>query len=223
MDLEILYEDEDILVCYKPAGIATQTSKASEQDMVSLIRNYLVAKGQEPYVGVIHRLDQPVEGILVFGKNAAASAILSKELKEYSFAKHYLAIVTRESIPDEGVLEDYIVKDGKKSRAMIVDASNPRAKRAVLSYRKVGQVDNLCLLRVKLETGRFHQIRVQFASRTAPILGDVKYGGTKNEAGLCLCAYRLHFTHPVTEEAMGFTIRPKNASFDAFSLENIDS
>lgn len=216
MELEILYEDEDILVCHKPAGVATQTAKVTEQDMVSLIRNYRVEKGESDYVGVIHRLDQPVEGILVFAKNAASAAILGKELKMHQFAKYYYAIVTRESIPREGILEDYVVKDGRKNRAMIVTEDNPRAKKARLSYKVVHQIDDRTLLDIHLDTGRFHQIRVQLAGRTAPILGDVKYGGTKTGESLCLCAYRLQFTHPVREEGMNFVIRPHGKEFSEF-------
>lgn len=216
MILEVVFEDEDILVCYKPAGIATQTSDTVEQDMVSLIRNYRKAKEEDIYVGVIHRLDQPVEGLLVFAKNAAAAAILCKELKEVQFAKKYLAIVTREHIPKQGVLEDYIVKDGRSGRAMIVEENNPRAKKARLSYEVVSKVDDRSLLKITLETGRFHQIRVQLASRTAPILGDVKYGGTKTGQPLCLCAYQLKFTHPVTGEGMAFEIAPKGEEFAPF-------
>ena len=206
MELEVLFEDEDVLVCYKPAGVATQTAKMTELDMVSMIRNYRVAKGESDYVGVIHRLDQPVEGVLVFAKNAAAAAILGKELKARQFAKYYYAIVTRENIPETGVLEDYVVKDGRKNRAMVVTESNPRAKKARLSYEVVKHLD----------TGRFHQIRVQRASRTAPILGDVKYGGSRTGEPLCLCSYRLQFTHPVSEEGMDFSIKPRGREFGDF-------
>lgn len=216
MELEILFEDEDVLVCYKPAGIATQSGHTTEQDMVSLIKNYRRKKGEDVYVGVIHRLDQPVEGLLVFAKNAAASAILCRELKERQLAKNYYAIVTREHIPQQQTLEDYIVKDGRKGRAMIVHESNPRAKKARLSYEAIGKIDDRTLLNISLETGRFHQIRIQLASRTAPILGDVKYGGTRTGKPLCLCAYRLRFVHPVTEEGMTFEITPKGEEFQPF-------
>ena len=219
MILEVMYEDEDVIVCYKPAGVATQSQDVKRQHMVSLVKNYRCAKEEEPYVGVVHRLDQPVEGILVFGKNAASTAILSKELKERAFAKYYYAIVTRENIPEEGVLEDYVVKDGRKSRAMIVKENNPRAKKARLSYEVVDKKDDRSLLKIKLDTGRFHQIRVQLASRTAPILGDVKYGGSRTGNPLCLCAYRLQFNHPVTEEGMRFEICPKGEDFAPFFHE----
>lgn len=216
MELDVMFEDEDVLVCYKPAGIATQTRDVASQDMVSLVRNYRSAHGEEPYVGVVHRLDQPVEGILVFGKNGASTAILCKELKERQFAKYYYAIVTRENIPAEGVLEDYVVKDGRKGRAMIVKENNPRAKKARLSYEVVDKKDDRSLLKIKLDTGRFHQIRVQLASRTAPILGDVKYGGSNTGNPLCLCAYRLQFNHPVSEEGMEFEITPRGEDFEPF-------
>lgn len=219
MELEILYEDEDVLVCHKPAGIATQTAKLTEPDMVSTIRNYRVEKGESDYVGIIHRLDQPVEGVLVFAKNAAAAAILGKELKARQFAKHYYAIVTRENIPESGVLEDYVVKDGRKNRAMVVTENNPRAKKARLSYEVVKRLDDRSLLDIHLDTGRFHQIRVQLASRTAPILGDVKYGGSRTGDALCLCSYRLQFTHPVSEEGMNFVIRPRGTEFQDFFPE----
>ncbi len=128
MELEVLFEDEDVLVCYKPAGVATQTAKMTEPDMVSMIRNYRVAKGESDYRG-----DPPSgsagRGVLVFAKNAAAAAILGKELKARQFAKYYYAIVTRENIPETGVLEDYVVKDGRKNRAMVVTESNPRGQR----------------------------------------------------------------------------------------------
>ena len=109
-----------------------------------------------------------------------------------------------------------MVKDGRKGRAIIVEESNPRAKKARLSYKLLEKIDDHCLLQIKLDTGRFHQIRVQLASRTAPILGDVKYGGSKTGHPLCLCAYRLQFTHPVSEEGMTFEIRPKGEDFAPF-------
>ena len=153
---------------------------------------------------------------MVFAKNAAAAAILGKELKARQFAKYYYAIVTRENIPETGVLEDYVVKDGRKNRAMVVTESNPRAKKARLSYEVVKRLDDRSLLDIHLDTGRFHQIRVQLASRTAPILGDVKYGGSRTGEPLCLCSYRLQFTHPVSEEGMDFSIKPRGREFGDF-------
>ena len=219
MNPEIIYEDKYIIVCVKPAGIATQSKKIGAEDMVSLLKKHLAEESGssgEPYLAVIHRLDQPVEGVLVFAKNAAAAAILGKELKARQFAKYYYAIVTRENIPETGVLEDYVVKDGRKNRAMVVTESNPRAKKARLSYEVVKRRDDRSLLEIHLDNGRFHQIRVQLASRTAPILGDVKYGGSRTGEPLCRCSYRLQVTHPVSEEGMDFSIKPRGREFGDF-------
>ena len=127
--------------------------------------------------------------------------------------------MTRENLPPSGVLEDYVVKDGRKNRAMIVKENHPRGKKAALHYQVVNKIDDCSLLDIRLDTGRFHQIRVQLAGRTAPILGDVKYGGTKTGQPLCLCSYRLQFTHQVSEEGMDFVIRPKGTEFLPFFEE----
>ena len=120
---------------------------------------------------------------------------------------------TMEDDTKEGVLEDYLVKDGRKNRAMVVKPDDPRGKKARLSYRVVSEVDDMRLLDINLETGRFHQIRAQLASRTAPIFGDVKYGGVSTGRPLCLCAYDLRFTHPKTGERMEYEIHPKGEDF----------
>ena len=191
----ILYEDKEIIVCHKAAGIAVQSARIGMPDMESTLKNYLVAKnpGKMPYLGVVHRLDQPVEGVLVFAKNAAAAAILGKELKARQFAKHYYAIVTRENIPESGVLEDYVVKDGRKNRAMVVTENNPRAKKARLSYEVVKRLDDRSLLDIHLDTGRFHQIRALMGHIKHPLLGDVKYGYHGKKRPIQLMAYRLEF------------------------------
>ncbi len=218
MEVEVIYEDESIIVCYKPSGIATQTMKVTEQDMVSYLSNYRAAKGEDTFVGVITRLDQPVEGVLVFGKTKKATAVLSKELQAHSIAKKYYAIITRGALPEDGTLVDYLVKDSKAARAKVVSEDDPRAKRAELHYRTVDQVDDRNLLDVELVTGRFHQIRCQLASRTAPILGDVKYGGQRTGRPLCLASYEISFKHPDTGEDMTFTITPRGEDFQDFDF-----
>ncbi len=211
---EVLHEDEEIIVCYKPAGIATQNAKAMEPDMVSILKNYRKDKGEDTYIGVIQRLDQPVEGVLCFGKTKEVTEALTKQLRDHKITKKYYAIITRGNMPTEGTLEDYLVKDGRKGRAMVVKGDDPRAKKAKLSYRVVSEVDDMRLLDITLETGRFHQIRVQLASRTAPIYGDVKYGGVSTNRPLCLCAYQSRFLHPKTGIPMEFTINPKGEDFE---------
>ena len=211
--MDIVFEDESILVCYKPAGIATQTKSVGEKDMLSLVNNYLAGNNEAPTAHVVHRLDQPVEGIMVFAKTAEAANKLTKQITEHTFRKKYYAIINRESFPDEGELVDYLVKDNRTNLSKVVKETDPRAKKAILRYRVVEQWDDRKLLDIDLYTGRHHQIRTQLASRTAPILGDVKYGGVSTGHNLALCSYFIGFNHPVTGERMGFDVRPKGEEF----------
>ncbi len=211
--MEIFYEDESIVVCYKPAGLATQTKNIGEKDMESELSNYLKGKGESPEIHVVHRLDQPVEGVMVFAKTKAAATNLTKQLTDHSFKKHYYAIITRESFPDEGDLVDYLVKDNRTNLSKVVKDTDPRAKKASLKYRTVEEWDDRKLLDIELFTGRHHQIRIQLASRTAPILGDVKYGGISTGHNLALCSWSISFTHPTTGEPMTFTCKAKGEDF----------
>ena len=228
----ILYEDKDIIVCHKPAGIATQTARVGQADMASEITNYLKAArpdSKKPiYVRVVHRLDQPVEGILVFAKNKAAAAALSKQAAGERMEKEYLAVVCGKEIPQSGELTDYLVKDGRTNTSHIVPPEVKDAKRAVLEYevleKKPPEEDDpyqLALVRICLHTGRHHQIRVQMANAGMPLLGDHKYAddvtlamtkrlGTKE---IALCASRLAFDHPGTGKRMQFQITPEGAAF----------
>lgn len=228
MNLQILYEDEHIIVCYKPAGIPTQTSKLGEQDMVSLLKNYLYknqTEKREPYVAVIHRLDQPVEGILVFAKTPFAAKELNKGLQGADFGKYYTAVLW--GIPDkkEDTLEDYLVKDGRTNTSRVCDPFEKDAKKAILSYETIatGQDDGkeVSLVRVKLDTGRHHQIRVQMANMGCPIWGDAKYNRASAQdrriRQVALCAYRLEFIHPKTKKRMEFEVEPKGEGFGKLS------
>ena len=217
MNLQILHEDEHIIVCYKPAGIPTQTKKLGEQDMESLLKNYL--KGG--YVAVIHRLDQPVEGLLVFAKTPFAAKELNRGLQGAGFGKHYKAVLW--GIPEQktAVLEDYLVKDGRTNTSRVCAPSEKDAKKAVLSYEVIttGKEDgkDISLVKVKLDTGRHHQIRVQMANMGCPIWGDAKYNTTavqdRRFRHIALCAYRLEFVHPKTKKRMEFEIEPKGEGF----------
>lgn len=230
MKTEILYEDKDILVCYKPAGIAVQTASVGQQDMVSELKNYLVQAesmpkgagiGKEPYIGVVHRLDQPVSGVLVFAKTSAAAASLSSQIQDGRAGKIYRALIcgSFEDGAKEGVLEDILVKDARTNTSRVVQPGSREAaqgKTAKLSYRVLEEksVDGTVysLAEIKLFTGRHHQIRVQMSNAGHPILGDTKYGTPESaglsarlDRGLKLCAYRLSFIHPKTGEKMEFT------------------
>ncbi len=218
MNLRILHEDEHVIVCYKPAGLATQTAKMGAQDMESLLKNYLYKKEKKmPYVAVIHRLDQPVEGILVFAKTPFAAKELNKGMQGAGFGKYYKAVVC--GIPNEkkAVLEDYLIKDGKTNTSRVGKKDEAEAKKAVLAYEVIQQTDNKALLKIKLETGRHHQIRVQMANMGCPIWGDTKYNSAENVdkswKNIALCAYHLEFVHPKTKKKMVFEIEPEGEGF----------
>ena len=218
MNLRILHEDEHVIVCYKPAGLATQTAKMGAQDMESLLKNYLYKKEKKmPYVAVIHRLDQPVEGILVFAKTPFAAKELNKGMQGAGFGKYYQAVVC--GIPNEkkAVLEDYLVKDGKTNTSRVGKKDEAEAKKAVLAYEVIQQTDDKALLKIKLETGRHHQIRVQMANMGCPIWGDTKYNSAENVdkswKNIALCAYHLEFVHPKTKKKMVFEIKPEGEGF----------
>ena len=223
-DINIIYEDKDILVCRKPAGLPTQSARVSVPDLVSELKSYLAEKN-ENYLAVVHRLDQPVEGLLVFAKNKKAAKNLSEQLKQGEFGKVYYAVAFNQPCVQEGMLEDYMVKDG--SRAKIVTADTPGAKKAVLHYKLIAVNKGRVLYEVRLETGRFHQIRAQMAHAGMPILGDKKYAdpaiaiyseahGIKNVA---LCAFKLKLVHPGTGEEMLFVSKPAGERFKDFKKE----
>lgn len=261
MRTEIKYEDRDLLVVRKSAGLASQTSKVGQPDVVSELKNYLSAqffgKGplpgtavskacrQEPFLGVVHRLDQPVEGLLVFAKNKKAAADLSAQLQCREGAdvlnKRYYAVLCADPPEDAGELIDYLYKD-RTGRAMVLDPPDygrfPQAQKAILEFcvlrkaaipgvqqqNREGLPKMLTLVDIRIETGRFHQIRAQMAHAGLPLLGDMKYGselsialsrrlGIKNTA---LCAYSLEFLHPSTKERMRFQTEPAGEAFRLF-------
>lgn len=210
MNLSILYEDEDILVCHKPAGVAVQTKRLGQADMESLLKNYRVEKGETPYIGVVHRLDQPVEGVMVFAKTKEAAAALNRQIAAKLADKYYYAMV--DGVPErkKGTLEDYLVRDGRTNTSAVVTRGTPEAKRAELSYEVVEQKEGRAILRIRLETGRHHQIRVQLAHAGMPIVGDRKYNFKENitpsEGGLRLCSYKIGFRHPKSHKNLAFEI-----------------
>ncbi|MCI9610774.1 MAG: RluA family pseudouridine synthase [Eubacterium sp.] len=230
--MNILYEDQHILVCVKPPGTAVQTKLHTQQDMVSLLKNYRHKKGEPPYIGLIHRLDQPVEGILVFGKQAESAAKLCRALTQGGFFKGYAAVTQGAMPAAEGTLVDYLKKDGRNNLSAIVSSGDAKAKQAKLHYRVLetdadsSPVQNL--VKIRLLTGRHHQIRVQMAHIGTPLVGDTKYGMPHGEgtptAGLGLCACELSFVHPVTCQKMQFAIVPSQPVFQKFrALKNVQS
>lgn len=208
----ILFEDKDIIVCRKPGGVPVQTRKASAMDMESGLKNYLAAKGEEPYLAVVHRLDQPVQGILVFGKNRRSGGVLSEQIQTGQMEKIYLACVQGIPADKAGVLEDQMEKIPGSNLSRIVDKKTKNSRKAVLEYKVLKEGKERSLLEIHLKTGRHHQIRVQLAHMGHPIVGDTKYNqenaGRDERKGLGLCAGRLSFFHPSTGKKMEFQVKP---------------
>ena len=210
MNINILYEDEEIIVCEKPAGVATQTKRLGQADMESLLKNYRAGKGEQPYIGVVHRLDQPVRGVMVFAKTKEAAADLSRQVQTKMADKFYYAVT--DGVPEQkkGTLEDYLLRDGRTNTSEVVSKGKPDAKRAALSYEVLEQKDGRAVLAIKLETGRHHQIRVQLAHAGFPIVGDKKYNFKEHMASsgstLLLCSYKIGFSHPNSHKKLEFEI-----------------
>lgn len=217
--LEILYEDSDILVVKKPAGVPTQSANIRMKDMVSYINEYLHKTDRSAALGLVHRLDQPVEGILVFGKNKSATANLNKQITENQMQKDYYALVHGKLSEAAGSLIDYMKKEEAARKAIISCQSDTQAKKAELSYEVIDyeKSQDISLVRIHLITGRFHQIRLQFSNLGNPLLGDKKYG-TKEDPikNVALCAYRLSFKHPKTNKELSYEITPQNPAFHGF-------
>ena len=240
---EILYEDHALLVCRKPAGIPVQTAKPGQLDMVSLLKNYRAGRGEAPELYVVHRLDQPVEGLMVFAKTQKAAASLSRQIQQKNVDKYYRAVVEGIPKPQQGTLEDFLLRDGKTNTSRVVPQGTKGAKKAVLRYRVVKSRPDasqeqekdvhrmksglsvkqpeperpVSLLEIQLETGRHHQIRVQLAHAGHPLVGDKKYnaGCQSGYLPIGLCSVRLAFEHPVTGKRMEFSIEPAGPAFAA--------
>ena len=232
--MKIQYEDREILVVYKEAGLAVQTARTSRKDLVSMLKNYL----SQPYLGIVHRLDQPVEGLLVFAKTPQSAAKLSEQAAgkdkkgeqavgkgkmdkqtagKGGMEKIYQAAVCLdpvsyplavEGMKKEVFLEDCLGRDRSTNMAYVAAPGEQGAKLARLSFHTIWIRDSRALLEIRLYTGRHHQIRVQMAHASMPLAGDRKYGKGEEELPLCLCAARLAFLHPVTGRKMEFCVTP---------------
>jgi len=203
--LEILYEDNHIIVVVKPINILSQSDSTGDLDMLTMIKDYLKIKYHKPgnvYLGLVHRLDRVTSGIMVFAKTSKAASRLSKEIRENNFNKCYLAVVHGKVNDD--TYKDYLLKTDDFSTKV-----DKNGKLAILSFKLLEYNENrdISLVDVKLETGRHHQIRVQFSSRNHPLVGDKRYGNDDYQE-LGLCAYHLEFMHPVKKELMSFTRYP---------------
>lgn len=212
--LKILYEDNHIIVVEKPPNVPSQADKTTDEDMLTIIKKYIKEKYNKPgnvYLGLVHRLDRPVGGVMVFSKTSKAASRLSEQVRNKTFKKEYLAIVDGKLDVKSGTLEDYLVKNERNNLSKVTNKETKNAKYAKLDYEvlKYSKEINLSVLRILLHTGRHHQIRVQLANMGHSICGDQKYGTRGRGKQISLWAYKLTIEHPITKESMTFTDIPE--------------
>ncbi|MDD3187509.1 MAG: RluA family pseudouridine synthase [Bacilli bacterium] len=201
-----IYEDNHIIVVEKPINVLVQADKTNDLDLLTIIKNYLKTKYNKPgdaYLGLVHRLDRPVGGIMVFAKTSKAASRLSEQIRNNELDKIYYAIVCGKLEKNKGILEDKLKKDIKTN---IVSISED-GKISKLEYEVVDYKEGYSLIKIHLITGRSHQIRVQFASRNHPLFGDAKYNKNhKNKEQIALFAKEISFYHPIKKEKLTFSI-----------------
>ncbi len=219
--MNILFEDNHLLVVEKPYGVPSQADSSGDDDMLSLCKAYIKQRYSKPgnvYLGLVHRLDRPTRGVMVFARTSKAAARLSKQIRKGEFKKTYLAVLTAAPGDDSGELWNYLVKDEKARIARITDSNENGAKEAGLRYEVLDKKGELCLVRIELITGRFHQIRAQFAHIGCSVYGDMKYGSADKKAKLALFAAGICFDHPTKGEMICFSLNPAHYPFNMFEF-----
>lgn len=220
-NLNVLYEDNHIIVVVKPCNILSQSDATGDIDMLTIVKNYIKVKYNKPgnvYLGLVHRLDRPVGGIMVFARSSKAAARLTEMIKKHEFNKRYLAVVKGFLEQKKGKLSDYLAK---KEDGNTIVTTKDTGKIAELNYNVIeeNKSNNLSLVEIELLTGRHHQIRVQFSSRNHPLFGDQRYGRCDNKQ-IALWAYKLEFIHPVKKELMKFEyLPPKKDAWKMFDMK----
>ena len=205
MKINVIYEDNHLLVVEKPINIPTQEDNSKDMDLLNILKEYIKEKYNKPgnvYLGLVHRLDRPVGGVMVFAKTSKSASRLSEQVRKNEFNKIYNAVCIG-NLNNEGRLEDKLLKDTKRNIVRV----DEKGKQAILNYKKLAQKNNLSLVEIKLETGRSHQIRVQMSHNKTPLYGDQKYNkNSKVGEQLALFAKKLEFYHPITKELMSFEL-----------------
>lgn len=225
MKVPILYEDNHLLLVEKPVNIPVQADKSHDQDLLNLLKEDIKVRFQKPgkvYLGLVHRLDRPVGGAMVFAKTSKAASRLSDQVRRHAISRKYYAVVEGHPSKAKGQVVDYLYKDTQKNIVSIVPASHSQGKKAILNYEVIEAQGDLCLLAVQLQTGRPHQIRVQLAGMGTPIWGDQKYGRAYSKVGqqIALWAETLGLEHPVKKDWLEVTSLPP-ASFPWDIWQNI--
>ena len=203
------FEDENIIVCVKPAGVLSQFSEKDE-NMISILNEYFEKSEKNCQAYPVHRLDRETSGLIVYAKNSRAAAKLSEQITRNEMKKHYFAVIKGTPEEKSGVLKDLLFRDKQKNKTFVVKRERKGVREASLEYSVIGENNGLSLVDILLQTGRTHQIRVQFSSRKMPLYGDGRYGG--GSGSLALFAHTLEFTHPVTNEKMTFSAKPDTNS-----------
>lgn len=225
MDPNILYEDNHLLVVEKAQNVPTQSDISGDPDQLSMMKNYIRETYHKPgnvYLGLVHRLDRPTGGVMVFAKTSKAASRLSDQLKTHQMRRVYLAAVSGK-MPLSGNLEDYLLKDGRTNQSRVVSKDTPGAKLARLRFITLEQLRDSSLVAVQLQTGRSHQIRVQMAAFGHPLIRDVKYNRETTTGNLALYSCSLFLVHPTTKEPLRFVCPPPKeepwTSFPSFLYE----
>ena len=203
--MEIVYEDNHLIIVYKHSGEIVQGDKTGDVPLSEDVKCYLTEKYQKPgnvFLGVVHRLDRPGAGLVVFAKTSKALTRLNKMFRDGEVHKTYWAITKNLPPQPEDTLTDWLVRNEKQNKSYAYDHEVPHSKKAILKYRLIGQSDHYCLLEVNLMTGRHHQIRCQLAHMGCPIKGDLKYGAQRSnpDGSICLLAHHVEFVHPVSKQ-----------------------
>ena len=215
-NLKIFYEDNHIIVVEKPNNIPSQEDKTGDEDMLTIIKKYIKEKYNKPgdvYLGLVHRLDRPTGGVMVFAKTSKAASRLSEQIRNKQIKKKYMAVCDGKLEKDKDTWRDFLQKNERTNMSKVVSKETKNSKEAILDYELIhyNEKTNLSTVKINLHTGRHHQIRVQFASRNHSLFGDQKYGSRGRGKQLRLWAYYLSFIHPVTKEVMEFEDIPEFA------------
>lgn len=225
-ELNVVYEDNHVIVVIKPQNIPTQEDDSKDKDLLTMVKEYIKIKENKPgnvYVGLVHRLDRPTGGLMVFAKTSKAASRLTQEMHTDDFKKRYLTVVVGKPKEKRAKLVNYLIKNARNNTVQVVPELTTGAKRAELEYEVIAEKDKVSLVDVRLLTGRSHQIRVQMKYLGCPVYGDVKYGGDTLAKGhnLALWAYELKFVHPTTKENMTFKCYPPEDMIP-WSVFNLD-
>ncbi len=225
MKIPILFEDNHLLLVEKPINIPVQADNSGDLDLLTMLKDDLKIRYQKPgnvYLGLVHRLDRPVGGVMVFAKTSKAASRLSDMIRRHAMERNYLAVVHGTPDKKRGQLVHYLHKDNQKNKVSVVSPQHPNAKKAVLDFEVIESKRGFSLLSVNLHTGRPHQIRVQMATMGHPIFGDQKYGEHVNKKGqqIALWAHYIQFEHPVKKEPIAvYSLPPSNYPWDLWNVD----